>query len=322
MQMKTIITVTFLFMLLQLACGQNIVPNPSFEIYDTCPNNIGQINRSIGWYSCNATPEYFNSCAIPGTYSVPNNFFGFQLAADGNAYAGLYTYVYYATDAREYIGRELSLPLTIGVKYFLSFKVVLCNQANCGTNKIGVLFLTVPHIDYNPYDTLYLHPNNFANIYSDSIIIDTLNWTIISGSFIADSNYQYIAIGNFYQDTQTQYITTDSSIYCMNYYFIDNICISIDSLTCLQPNFIEENININEFKIYPNPVTNQLYIEFYKSFNKPVILFIYDTYGRLTRRVDNIINSFNIDVSNYPQGIYYLQIQNEKILFSKIIIIN
>src|SRR5687768_16803403 len=79
----------FLFGCTELVFGQNLVPNPSFEDYDTCPEFLSQINYAIGWGSSRQTPEYYNSCAIPFTVaSVPHNYFGSQYPASGNAYAG------------------------------------------------------------------------------------------------------------------------------------------------------------------------------------------------------------------------------------------
>ncbi|MBL7779146.1 MAG: hypothetical protein JNK66_12750 [Chitinophagales bacterium] len=42
------------YLLLMLFCmgilhAQNLVPNPSFEEYDTCPDFAGQINRAVGY---------------------------------------------------------------------------------------------------------------------------------------------------------------------------------------------------------------------------------------------------------------------------------
>ena len=44
--------------------GQNLVPNPSFELYDTCPNAQDQIEYATGWHKYSewlTTPDYFNA---------------------------------------------------------------------------------------------------------------------------------------------------------------------------------------------------------------------------------------------------------------------
>jgi hypothetical protein len=44
-----------------IAFGQNLVMNPSFEIYSQCPDNAFQIDYSTNWYSLKESPDYFNS---------------------------------------------------------------------------------------------------------------------------------------------------------------------------------------------------------------------------------------------------------------------
>lgn len=78
----------------------NLVPNPSFEIYDTCPYNefnpvysgVDAICRAIPWfqhnspnpYNCGGSTDFFHAC----NGSVPLNIDGFQNARTGFGYAG------------------------------------------------------------------------------------------------------------------------------------------------------------------------------------------------------------------------------------------
>ncbi len=206
--------------------AQNIVPNPSFEDYSFCPNYSGQVYKAIGWSSYGNSPDYFNLCSSSILVSVPNNSFGNQCATTGNGYCGFYSYVPF-NNYREFIGIQLTSQLCIGEKYYISFKINVADNFNCATNKLGVLFST---IHYN--DTIIAPINNFAHFFIDSIIIDSINWTNISGSFVADSAYQYIIIGNFFDNLNTDSILFSGN-FCNSYYFVDNICVSIDSLTCI-----------------------------------------------------------------------------------------
>src|SRR4051812_12969049 len=103
--------ITLLFFVSQSSFSQNLVPNWSFEDTVACPIGIGGIIYSVGWSSFIQTPDYFNSCNIStnGTNyaGVPGNFFGYQEARTGNAYAGFYTYGT-ANNAREIIGIKLN----------------------------------------------------------------------------------------------------------------------------------------------------------------------------------------------------------------------
>ena len=85
--MKTLIKIFFTVFILQFtvcisAFAQNLVPNPSFEDYCSCPDNSGQVYRAIGWTSFGNSSDYFNCCAPPGAQSVPLNPSGYQCAVD------------------------------------------------------------------------------------------------------------------------------------------------------------------------------------------------------------------------------------------------
>jgi OmpA-OmpF porin, OOP family len=80
--------------------AQNLVPNPSFEQYDTCPDLLNQIQYAIGWNNFGNTPDYYNACSQ--IMNVPNTQGGYQLAYDGNAYCGVYTFAYGGVNYREY----------------------------------------------------------------------------------------------------------------------------------------------------------------------------------------------------------------------------
>lgn len=240
------------------AAQVNLVPNPGFEIYTVCPNSLSttlieQVNYATGWQAYRDTPDYFNSCAtVSSGVNVPGNFFGYQQEDTGNAYCGIFTYL--NADYREYIGCQLSSSLYIGQKYFVSFKINLADQSmvNMSTNKTGVLFSTVPYSETNPAPR-----NNFAHVYSNTIITDTLNWVTISGVFTADSAYSYLILGNFFDDTNTDTISTGPAPY-KAYYYIDDVFVTTDSLNASS---IPE-AGKNSLHIFPNPAQSFLTIEF------------------------------------------------------------
>jgi len=114
----------------------------------------------------------------------------------------------------------------------------------CATNKTGVLFSTVPYSYSNPPPR-----NNFAHIYTDSIITDTAGWTTISGTFVADSAYEYIIIGNFFDNSHTDTLLFDSLTFCVPYYYIDDVCVAIDSNNCSQAQYEVINYNASDTNI-------------------------------------------------------------------------
>ena len=299
--------------------AQNLVPNPSFEDTISCPNGFGQIDKSSGWMSFSESPDYYNACAVScsvmtGTcFGIPQSHYGSQEAFDGNAYVGLATY-YELYQYREIIGTQLIHPLSRGIKYFVS-----CYISNAGgytffphhysdgsSNNFGFRFFMNSYSPFNPCPI-----DNFSHIHETSIITDSVNWTKISGSFIADSSYQYIAMGNFYDDQHTDTINIlDSDTLFINgvYYFVDNICVSEDSLDCQLIDRVDNyKLNIN-VKVYPTPFNDKLTFE--NESDESLEIVIYDF---LFRKI--LDQRFSHDVSLntllFEKGIYLYEVKNK-----------
>lgn len=308
----------------------NLVPNYSFEQYDTCPNAADQIQYAIGWskYSIPAsTPDYYNFCASPNSFGVPKSLWLYQPERRNcNAYAGLVTWGASGND-REHIGIQLSQSLIIGQKYFISFYSVMGELFLAGnyyampSNNIGIRFSTVAYYPGNPSPI-----DNFAQLYSSTVINDSINWLRISGSFIADSAYNYIILGNFFNDLNT-IISPYSCGNCLNvgsYYLIDDICVSIDSALCnggidlLPCNVSVENIVFDDgIYLFPNPTTDFISISLQNNLNTEIIL--YDIFGKIiySNRIENN-NTLNINLSSFSSGTYFLKITNANYSYPRI----
>jgi hypothetical protein len=180
----------------------NIVPNGNFENYTTCPSN-SSITNCNGWLNFGFSPDYYNGCAPVGI-NVPHAQMGYQYAHSGIGMAGLAGWYNPMTspNSHEFIGTQLSSPLVIGQKYFMSFFInssgYLYNWRQLTCNKLGLRFSTVASNTLNPAPI-----NNFAHLYTNTIYKDTVNWLKIYGSFVADSSYKYVCIGNFFTDANT-----------------------------------------------------------------------------------------------------------------------
>ncbi len=284
----------------------NLVPNPSFELYDTCPNFLSQIHRSTNFYPTLNTPDYFNSCApisFPSV-SVPYNYFGYRSPASGNAYAGIIAKMSGSVYS-EHIGVELLTPLQVGFKYFISFKVSLAGQANptnyCGINKLGVLFSSTQYDISNPSPIC-----NCAQVYSDSIITDTLMWTRLKGSFTADSSYSYMHLGKFFSATDSIQINGTG---CSAYYYIDDICVSTDSV--FSYNYIYTSLNdiiVNEkaISIFPNPFTNFVILKDKEAIDK---IIISNALGQIIKTCEiKCSDQYELDLSDLSKGMYIFTI--------------
>lgn len=301
----------------QAIAQENLVPNPSFEQYTNCPDNYGELQNATGWQTSAGSPEYYNACDTSGLVSVPYNDFGYQDAADGSGYIGLYTFLKDSPNDREYVGRQLISPLVIGQKYYISMKVNLTLKPNyfcCASNKIGALFSTQQYQGSTPV-------NNFSHVYSDKIITDTIGWTLIKGVMVADSAYQYITLGNFFDDLNTDTLQfNDSAGVVFTYYYVDDVCVSVDSATCdfvtsIQPK--KENRDIN---VFPNPAYDFLNIRFRSSSYSTILL--YDVAGKcLLHETAENKKLYQVDISNYEPGIYLLILNAETQNISRKIIV-
>jgi hypothetical protein len=87
--------------------------------------------------------------------------------------------------------------------------------------------------------------SNDAHVFETNIITDSLGWTRISGTFIADSAYSIIAIGNFFADSVTDTLKFFTDFLDQSYYFLDDVCVSTDSIftyTYSYTGFTENNL--------------------------------------------------------------------------------
>lgn len=162
-----------------------------------------------------------------------------------------------------------------------------------------------------------------AHVWTDNVITDTTGWTTIFGSFVADSAYKYLAIGNFFDDANTDTLkaTTDTSTFKFGYYYVDDVCVSTDSM--YTANFlytgIEESQEIDVFNLYPNPLINQLNIK--NNSNAPYDITIHDAIGQLLyQEFDINANHKQIDLSTYSKGLLLVSIKsNNQIIHHKLL---
>ncbi len=288
--------------------GQNLVPNWSFEDTLHCPA-YPDIFEANGWMAYRNTPGYFNSCNLNGLAGVPSNLMGFQYPLTGNAFAGIVTFSKLYVDHRDIAGIQLAQPLSIGQKYFLSFFVSnSCDSSsnkNMATNKIGAKCSMDPYWQSNPIPI-----NNSAHVYSDSIIVDSLNWVKISGSFIADSAYLFFSLGNFFTDSATTKVYFDSTA-DVAYYYVDDIRLSTDS------NFVNSisNFNhLNQVNIFPNPFRERLEIK--KMNADPTEVILYDLTSRRIIQ-QNFTNSISLNTAPFAKGLYIYEIRNKNGVIKK-----
>ncbi len=298
----------------------NLIPNPSFELSDSCAYTIGFQGQAkpLHWEKWNQSPDYFKNCSpsnggVDTLVAVPLNGFGFQHPVDGDAYLGMYAYgtTGGGVNYREYVGCALLEPLEVGETYTLSF---FTNGAFGGTywaptwasNNMGMLFTMQPNI----WAGLSGPPfalRNYAHLRSTAIISDTANWTLVSGTFVADSAYQYLVIGNFFSNalTDTLHIVPGNSLGA--YYFVDGVCVTKAGQPC------EFTVGVAEpdpsvVRAWPNPASELLRV----NVGTGLTWQAFDATGRLVRSGVSAGDLLLISVHDWALGEYVLRLEGKE----------
>lgn len=288
--------------------AQNLVPNPSFEIYDTCPTTLSspgdyQINHALGWYSPTmATSDYYNACNST-IVNVPNNLLGYQVAKDGNGYAGIHTKDYVIEhDYREYIQCELISSLNTGQLYEVSFFVSLADSVKIACNNIGAYLSSSP-VSSSGNLTLPYAPQIISPI--NTPVTSKTDWTEITGTFMVTGGEKYITIGLFTTNANTNWANVSGGWMDGSYYYIDDVSVTK----------VETNVNDTtktEDIIYPNTFTpnNDNVNDFWSPtlIGENDIIVIYNRWGNKIATLNYSNNKWDGKTptgKECPSGVYY-----------------
>ncbi len=299
--------------------AQNLVPNPSFEDTLFCPFALTQLYATNNWLNFGISPDYYNTCNTTNGAGIPNTFAGYQYARSGNGMAGI---VIKRTpnnpsgpNAREHLGVELLDSLNIGSRYYFScyinFTHIYSGAIAC--NKFGM------KVSIYSYDsTQHLAQiNDFAHAYSDSIITDTVQWFNLKGSFIADVNYKYLILGNFWDDSQVSTISY-GLIPDYSYYFVDDVCLSLDSTYCDNWTSTPSIASIPESKPKIISTFDQITISSEQNIKTCTV---YNSLGQVVYDRKGIKEKQStISTNGFSTGIYFVQVslENEQIYNLKV----
>jgi len=322
--MKKIALLVFCFSLFK-GYGQNLVPNPSFEIYTQCPGDFGFIYKAPPWFqpctfvsndiSASSSSDLFDTCGTgTPTVGIPTNDLGYQPARTGHGYAGIYLH-YDTTNWREYIEVPLLSTLIQNKRYCIEFYVSLAETSQEAVSNIGVYF----SVD-SLLDTRFWHPAitsvlpQFENPITN-MLTDKTNWMQIAGYFIAAGGEKYMTIGNFHSPANTNFQNVAGGNQAFAYYYIDDI--SLTQCNVGVEEIAEENINIS-----PNPNNGQMTLSYHLA--QAAELSIYDMQGRrlhtYTLQPNN--QTLNLNLEELNSGIYYYSIQaKEKTLKTEKLVI-
>lgn len=207
--------------------GQNLVPNPSFEVLESCPDALtgsgfasyqtgvdtihDYIRLAEPWYCpTTGTSDMIATCATVNAVSVPNNIWGNALASDGENYIALIAYhnilepweeAELPTDYTEYVQVMLSEPMIPGEAYRLSFHYRWADDVKFAIDQLGMA-LTVGELtegeisDPNPLD---VDPQVVTPI---GVVNNSAQWQFHLETIVAEEAYDHLTIGRFADFTE------------------------------------------------------------------------------------------------------------------------
>lgn len=267
--------------------AQNLIQNGSLDI-PGCSVTIPTY-----WTNpTNGSPDFWSVCAG----NAPANWFGYQLPNSGDVFFGIVikNSGVGTQEWREYLQNNFSSPMVTGQAYMLSMYISLAEYSMYGSSSLGALFTTYPFF-YSTNLPIYTPPQ--VSIDTSNYITDTLNWQLVQIPFIADSAYMYVTIGNFLMDAQTTYtLVNPNAGYYRSYFLIDDI--SLSDVTGTDEYFTDD------IKIYPNPVSNYLYIQ--NALNhRHTEVKIYNQLGQMVLKTNIRGAGGKVNLTNLSNGVYF-----------------
>ncbi len=220
--------------------AQNLVSNPGFEEYTSCPERNGDIKKCISWSTTSpgSTPDYFHKCYPKGKYpgvelGVPQNSEGYRMPVSGEAYIGLALFFRKNYYNREYIQNKLLSPLEKGVKYKIDFYISLSDSSEFVSDHIAACFSTVPNgIMANAPEAL-LNARQMVTIKAPEVLKQK-NWQKVEAYYTATGGEEYLIIGSFKNNMSLKEfkrkirrpVQECRNGECAAYYFIDEVTVT------------------------------------------------------------------------------------------------
>lgn len=284
--------------------AQNLVPNPGFEVQDSCPL-VSELFRAAPWHSPTlGTPDAFNT-------TCSNQ--------QGNPQTGIGCggIIVYSTlpDNREYMQVRLTSPLVAGQNYQVSFSVLHYDFFGKQVDRIGA-FLSTDSVGQNNISVLSNYPPQVENPAGQIL---PSSYTTISGIFTASGGEEWLIIGNFRDDAGTQTFTTSTTAPQQSYYFVDDVSVEMTSATSA-----DGSRTLEEFiTVFPNPSAGPFNLSISNPNLKAVELKVFDPSGKMVaeKQMSSAVLDDQFNLDHLKPGIYILQCETQKGTLRKQIIL-
>jgi len=219
------------------AAGQELIPNPSFELFTCCPTGASELTCADFWtVPTLGSPDYLNACDTTDMVSVPLNVLGFQDAFDGVGYGAFFALSGVPVGYREYVQTPiLDLGLEAGKTYRLSAQLSLAEDSSFATDRIGA-YISTTAITAGDFFVLPVTPQ--VETPAGTFLDDTVEWMELNDTFVAEGGEQFVTIGNFHDEVDSATIPAgfgpDPPLqFGSGYYYLDMV--SLQCEPCVHP---------------------------------------------------------------------------------------
>jgi hypothetical protein len=224
----------FVFLILICAADVNSqvinhIKNGGFEnLYDCAGLSI---NKVISWSSIDSIGyggNFYGFC----NNKVPLSSATYQFPRNGSVFA--VSTLYWpnsSTYSRGYLKNRMVANLQQGKTYCVKFHVNVTNTSPYGIDGFGVYFgdNSIDTIKYYNVPLNYLNPQ--VKNTPSNVIIDTLNWVLVTGTFVATGMEKYALLGNFLADNAVTTASIGGPYYPQKW---TDVC--IDEVSCIELN--------------------------------------------------------------------------------------
>ncbi len=235
---KGVFVIGFCFLIVSDNAQINLVPNPSFELLDSCVSGTSTFITVLttwdtlkagggGGLVFNACYNYTTESSVPKNLNSAGGCIGFgsyQVAHSGKGYAYL---LYFkkntpAVSWRHYTQAPLTTTLTAGKSYCVTYYASLSNRENMAVDELSAYFDNGTIQSIAPQKEAIATPQIKSS--TGVFYMNTLNWMKVQGTFTANGTESYITLGNFRTPATTNY-----TLFCLTYgvagYYVDDVSV-------------------------------------------------------------------------------------------------
>ena len=268
----------------------------SFEIIQsiaTDDRNLFKLNDTLKF-----TQEFFNY------YSLDD---GTAEASYGvNVSGGQIALRYNISESDVLIGVQIHFEQNLEDASGSPFRITVWNEVDNMPNEI----IYQSQIFYPQY-------TNLQNGFFEYVLEDPID---VSGAVFIGTEQSFSEILNVGLDKNT--INNDRMFFNIGAEWTESNCAECIGTWMIRPVFgslsSTNEIQLNsDYKIYPNPTSSSLTLEGRNNFDYK----LFDLNSKLLGYSNSLSNKYKLDLSSYPQGIYFLQLSDEKSIYHKKIIL-